>query len=345
MRTDFLDSDYILLKKLAVSDISFLSLDEKIAFERHLDEIAGKGGFSSMVERISGIAKEEIFEIVGRKPSRANFDGGELLRKALLSKRIIENFRISSVFYGDGEFPAMLTKGSGMSDPPYSLFYRGNLGILGKNCVSVVGTRRATPTAKTAAFDFARDASDSGFSVISGLAFGIDIESHRGALASRTPSTAAVLPGGIDTIVPSAHSRYAAKILEGGGLLMSECLPGTPAEKFRFVQRNRIVAALSPATLVVQAPPGSGSMITAGLCLDYNRELFFHSVAFDEMSMRLDVATARELFSKARGSERAKISVRAKIDNTPAALVDSGARVAASFQEYRNLMYGPSSCV
>jgi len=333
------DADFNLLKKISISDIHFLSLGEKLSFEKYLDGIRDKSGFDALFKKLSEISRDEISEIVGRRILRAAWNGESNLKKAVVSKKIIDSFMIKSVFYGDSGFPAMLSSSAGMSDPPYSIFYRGSLDCLSRQCVSVVGTRRANPSALKAAFDFARDACDDGSAVVSGLAFGIDIESHKGALASSKAATVAVLPGGIDTIVPSSHSKYAAKIIESGGAVMSEYIPGTPAEKFRFVQRNRIVAALSPATVVVQAPAGSGSMITAGLALGYNRDVFVHSAAFSGQSARLDELVQKQLLMDVRRGLKTKESVAGKIDNSPMAFVASGAKIISSYNEYKENLY------
>ncbi|MBR4629204.1 MAG: DNA-protecting protein DprA [Treponema sp.] len=337
------DADFNLLKKISVSNIHFLSLNEKINFERYLDSVADRGGYDALFEKIRTISKDEIFEIAGRKSTRAVWDGDENLKKARLAKKIIDSFGIKAVFYGESNFPTMLSKSTEVTDPPYSLFYRGNLDVLKRHCVSVVGTRRATFDALKAASDFSKSACDDGACVISGLAFGIDIESHKGAMSSSNPATVAVLPGGIDVIVPKSHAKYAAKILSTGGLLMSEYIPGTPAEKFRFVQRNRIVAALSPATVVIQAPAGSGSMITAGLALGYNREVFFHSANFSGQSAKLCEAVANQLLNDVRCGLKTKESVACKIDNSPLSFVSSGAKVISSYAEYKSNLYGENS--
>ena len=168
------------------------------------------------------------------------------------------------------------------------MFYRGNFSVLQEKCVSVVGTRRLTADGMNAAKAFAYDAALHGQTVVSGLAFGADACSHAGAVAAafdemekngvfceRCGKTAAVLPCGIDCVVTNANKRIARQILQTGGCLLSEYPPGVCAEKWRFVQRNRIIAGLSPATVIVQAPAGSGALITADFALDFGRMLFF----------------------------------------------------------------------
>ena len=345
-KTEKTQASYIieLLARLAVADASFLTTREKIIFLKELrsGEIFSEPAFSGREENLensenletssAALSFEEKFRTltldsisfcVKRTFSRVKWTSLESLRRVKLAQKIMNAQNIKSTCILDADFPAMLRE---MKDPPFLLFYRGNLEILNRNCVSVVGTRRASPSALRAASDFSKSACDAGFCVVSGLAFGIDAASHKGALLSQNPATCAVLPAGIDTITPRTHTRLAAKILEKGGLLLSEYLPGTPAAQFRYVQRNRIVAALSPATLVVQAPAGSGAMITAGLALDYNREVLFHSECFSKETIELNQNSVLQW---------------KKMNDTPRHFVDDGAAVIANFEEFKEVLnYG-----
>ena len=108
---------------------------------------------------------------------------------------------------------------------------------------------------------------------------------------------------------------------------MSEYLPGTPSVQFRYIQRNRIVASLSPATVVIQAPMGSGAMITAGLALDYNREVFFHRECFSSEALAIN--------------QFSELQYTKKNTNTPQSFVDDGAAVIANFEEFKEVLnYG-----
>lgn len=333
------DGEFGFLANLFVSGMFFLTLKEKLDFRRRALAIADESGTDRAVSWLSSLSSQSVGSDIGRK-IRSKWSGGECLKNAERAGNIIGSFGIRSVFYGDEGFPAMMSRTQAeVKDPPFSLFYRGKLDVLGHACVSVVGTRRATAGGRRAAFDFARDACDDGLTVVSGLAFGIDIESHKGALSSVTPHTAAILPGGIDTIVPSSHARYAARILESGGLVASEYLPGIPAEKFRFVERNRIIASLSPATVVIQATAGSGAMITASMALDYNRYVFFHSENFAPQALSLDGAVRNALLRDAKSGARSASSVASKMENSPSAFVESGAVVISSYKEYKNHLY------
>ena len=146
--------------------------------------------------------------------------------------------------------------------------------------------------------------------------------------------TCAVLPCGIDTIVPYANRKLAENILRSGGVIVSEYVPGVPAERWRFVQRNRIIAALSPATVVVQAPSGSGSLITADFALECGRDVLFHKAAFSENAAVVRNFTESELqarFALGKAS-------RTKLENTPEKYLEAGAPVIENYQDFCKCM-------
>ncbi len=146
--------------------------------------------------------------------------------------------------------------------------------------------------------------------------------------------TCAVLPCGIDTIVPYANRKLAENILRSGGAIVSEYVPGIPAERWRFVQRNRIIAALSPATLVVQAPCGSGSLITADFALECGRDVLFHKAAFSENACSVRSLVESELQAKfAMGK-----AGRKKLENTPEKYLEAGAPVIENYQDFCKCM-------
>ncbi|WP_295797222.1 DNA-processing protein DprA [uncultured Treponema sp.] len=253
---------------IAISSITFLSAKEKILLKKNIDSM----------DNLALLSIEELSTIIGRSLGRAVWNGNVCRAFAEKSFSLAESKGVNSVFYYEAEFPAMLRT---IPDPPYAFFYRGTLEALKKPCVSVVGTRRVCEKTARAAFGFAKEAAFSAQTVISGLANGIDSFAHKGALASGIlQSTAAILPCGIDTVVPYGNRSLAQQIVKDGGFIASEYVPGIPAEPWRFVQRNRLVAALSSCTVVVHAPAGSGALITADFALDYNRDVVFHSAGF-----------------------------------------------------------------
>ncbi len=161
-----------------------------------------------------------------------------------------------------------------MHSPPQRLFIRGNGAALrNAPCLAVVGTRRASPYGLHMAWSLARELSEAGVLVVSGLALGIDAAAHQGALRGGG-KTAAVLGHGLDQIYPRENSALAQNILNKGGALISEYPSGAGIQKHHFPQRNRIVAALCLGVVVIEAPMKSGALITARLALSQNREVF-----------------------------------------------------------------------
>lgn len=157
--------------------------------------------------------------------------------------------------------------------PPKRLFVRGRLAsVLG---VAIVGTRRMSAYGRTCVELLAPEIVRLGLPVVSGLALGIDGVAHEAALAARGTTTA-VIGSGIDdaSIYPRTHLALAGRILAGGGAVASEYTPGTPSMPYHFPARNRLIAALSRAVLVIEAPKKSGAMITARLALEMGRDVW-----------------------------------------------------------------------
>lgn len=172
----------------------------------------------------------------------------------------------------DAEYPGFLRR---MSDPPIALYVRGNwLQTDSDRSVAIVGTRQASPYGMTTARKFARELADAGCTIISGLARGIDTAAHWGALDAGG-RTLAVLGFGMAELYPSENAELADKICAGHGALVSEFPMYMRPSRTTFPQRNRIVAAWSRATLVVEAPQRSGSLHTAGMAAaDYGHHVF-----------------------------------------------------------------------
>jgi DNA processing protein len=168
------------------------------------------------------------------------------------------------------EYPALLRD---IPDPPPLLYLQGNAQLLHDPQLAMVGTRHPGPHGAATARQFARSFAESGLVVTSGMALGIDGACHQGALDAGG-QTIAVWGTGLDNCYPKRHSALASAIVEGGGLLVSEQPPDAPAHAGQFPKRNRIISGLSLGTLVVEASLNSGSLITARLALEQNREVF-----------------------------------------------------------------------
>ena len=174
-------------------------------------------------------------------------------------------------FLTRAELPPLL---AAIHDPPPGLFLRGGADpeLLARRAVSVVGARACSGYGATVARSLGRDLAAAGLVVVSGLARGIDAEAHRGALEAGG-ATVAVLGCGIDRDYPAAHAELARRIAQTG-LIVSEYAPGVEPAPWRFPARNRIVAGLATATVVVEARERSGALITADLALEEGREVF-----------------------------------------------------------------------
>jgi DNA processing protein len=168
-------------------------------------------------------------------------------------------------------FPPLLRA---IHDPPPGLFVRGqsDVELLSRPAIAIVGARACSGYGASVARTLARDVANAGLVVISGLARGVDAEAHRGALDAGG-TTVAVLGCGIDRDYPAAHAELARRIAETG-LVVSEYAPGVEPAPWRFPARNRIVAGVAAATVVVEARERSGALITADLALEEGREVF-----------------------------------------------------------------------
>lgn len=170
------------------------------------------------------------------------------------------------------DYPEILKEISGA---PKQLYIRGKLPDNHIMNFAIVGTRAASEYGKTLAFKIARELAELGFNIVSGLALGIDTESHLGALEGGG-KTIAVVGSAIDnnSIYPASNLKLVRRIVASGGAVISEYAPGTKSEMWFFPARNRIISGLSRGVLVVEAPEKSGALITARLALEQNRDVF-----------------------------------------------------------------------
>ncbi len=179
---------------------------------------------------------------------------------------------IEKILLGDKKYPMMLTQ---IADPPKQLYCRGNLDLLNSECIGVVGTRKLTPYGKESAQYITRGLATAGFTIVSGLAMGIDAVAHQATL-DIGGKTIAVLGGGVGDrkIGPRINLFLARNILENNGLLISEYSDNEEIYALNFAMRNRIISGLSKGVVIVEADINSGSLITAKCALDQNRDVF-----------------------------------------------------------------------
>jgi len=176
---------------------------------------------------------------------------------------------IHTISINDKNYPSILKE---ITDPPERLYVQGNLDLLREPSLAIVGMRRCSKLGENLAFEWARDLSRQGLTIISGLAFGIDAAAHRGAIEG-SGKTIAVIPSCLPEITPRSHRKLANEILASGGLLLSELDVPRPPLKHEFLVRNRLVSGLSRGVLVVEAAHRSGALNTANHALDQNRDI------------------------------------------------------------------------
>jgi len=327
--TSYAESDYWLLT-LSLAQITFLSFEEKNFLLNNLDS-SNKLALSSI---------KDIEMLVSRPlKNKDKWDGQENLRRAKIAAKFCDQLNIKVLLNSDSLFPELLLQ---IGDPPFVLFCRGDVSLLNRESISVVGTRNISPVGKKATLEFSSEAAQSGVNVVSGLANGTDGYAHQGAVTAWFDfseqgksvdvlgKTIAVLPSSIDTILPGSHKRLAQQILQTGGCIVSEYGPGTEMATWHYVGRNRIIAGLSKATVVMEAPPGSGALITADFALDYDREVVFHKCCFGEQAKQISSVTANNLET---GFASGKVS-KYKIENRPQKFLEAGAVVVENYKDF-----------
>lgn len=178
---------------------------------------------------------------------------------------------IRPYFYLDDNYPNRL---KACSDAPIILYYRGQANLNETRIIAVVGTRNASNYGKEACDEMIKGFSERSYRllVVSGLAYGIDVQAHKSCLKYNVP-TVGVLAHGLDTVYPSLHAPIAHKMLESGGLL-SDFPSETRIDRQNFLRRNRIIAGLADATIVVESAEKGGALVTADIANSYNRDVF-----------------------------------------------------------------------
>ncbi|MCL2675594.1 MAG: DNA-processing protein DprA [Firmicutes bacterium] len=238
--------------------------------------LAGVGA-RKLTVALSVFSPEKIYFEIGRDKALGEFFGKytEVLVKSkspdFLDEKLGELYKydIKLLTLASEKYPHRLKEAEVC--PPVVLYYRGDLPCLDKPCVAVVGTRAVSSYGKDAAKKFAFDFAASGVTVVSGLATGADSYAHEAAAEIGT--TAAVLGGG-HKFIPAYSQNLAEKLLEKGGIIISEYPPDFCPTKYTFPERNRIVSGLSMAVVVIEAGEKSGALITAGYALEQGREVY-----------------------------------------------------------------------
>jgi len=183
--------------------------------------------------------------------------------------KYLERNRIRALFYTHADYPGRLRH---CYDPPILLYYRGNSDLNSPRVIGIIGTRHYTPYGRMLTETLIRALQPHNPLIVSGLAYGIDAIAHHTALSCGL-ATLGVLAHGLDTVYPSSHRSLAARMVENGGVL-TEFRAGVKPDKFNFPSRNRIVAGMCDALVVIETGEKGGSIITAELANSYNRDVF-----------------------------------------------------------------------
>ena len=222
-------------------------------------------------EAVFNATRAELEGVRLRAETIESIRSRDLLETAAQEIERVRQLNADVLLLDDGTYPSLLRE---IFDPPITLYVKGAWETcLDAPCVAVVGSRRCSTYGQNAALMLARDLASRGLTIISGLARGIDAAAHRGALEAGG-RTVAVMGTGLDQIYPRDHRKLAEEILAAGGAIVSEFPLATPPAPQNFPYRNRVISGLSLGVLLVEAAENSGSLITARMAMEQNREVW-----------------------------------------------------------------------
>ncbi len=255
-------------------------MNDQLQYQIALTEIPGVGDVlaKSLVSYCGGV--KEVFEAsrkqllkipgVGKHLANEILYPGAALDRAEEEMKFIEAEQLQVLFFLDKKYPQRLKH---CSDAPTILYYRGNANLNQARIINVIGTRNATRYGKDICKDICEQLAPYELTIVSGLAHGIDAAIHKACLENDIP-TIAVLGHGLDMIYPAQHSSLANKIVQQGGGLLTEFKSQTVADRQNFPKRNRIVAGMTDATIVVETATEGGSITTVQCAKTYHRDIF-----------------------------------------------------------------------
>ena len=252
-----------IINTIALSRISYYSSEGLLNLYRTL------GSATNVVEHRHHI--RDVLPDASDRLVAALENMDDMISRAETELEFDMNHGIVPLCFNDRNYPKRLAE---CADAPLVLYYKGNADLNQRRIISIVGTRRCTQYGRDMTARLIKRMREllPKTLIVSGLAYGIDIEAHRNALACDF-ETVGVLAHGLDTIYPNAHRDTAIKMIENGGLL-SEFITMTNADKRNFVQRNRIVAGMCDACVIVESAAKGGGLITTTMARDYNRDGF-----------------------------------------------------------------------
>jgi len=218
----------------------------------------------------AALSLRDLEAMICRRIEGSRFSAPALLAEAERDAELLDRLGSWLLVIDDPRYPPLLREAY---RPPFALYCRGRPLPPFPASVAVVGTRMPTGRGLEAAHELGAGLAQAGIPVISGLARGIDSAAHRGALAAGG-FTCAILACGADAVYPPSNKGLAAELLEAGGLLATEYPPGSEMHKYRFPDRNRVIAGIARSCVVVEAPAGSGALITSDHALQEGRDVW-----------------------------------------------------------------------
>jgi len=198
-----------------------------------------------------------------------NLKNQKVFKKAEAELRFITQNKIDTAFFKDDNYPEKLKH---CIDGPVLLFTSGSINLKNRKIISIVGTRQITPQGAEFCKKLIADLGPLDPIIVSGFAYGVDIVAHQAAIENNL-QTIGVVAHGLNQVYPSGHKKYVAKMKENGGFI-TEFWSSSKPDKENFVRRNRVVAGMSEATIVIESADKGGSLITANMANDYNRDVF-----------------------------------------------------------------------
>ena len=206
---------------------------------------------------------------IGTKWAQSILNSKNVLNRAEEEIKFIEKYKITPIFFTDEKYPTRLKY---CSDSPVLMYYKGTANLNHEKIIAVVGTRKPSEYGKEKTQEFVAELKDTGAIIISGLAYGVDVLAHKTAL-DNCLNTVGVVAHGLDRIYPQLHDKVAKRMIGQGGIL-TDFMSGTNPDAVNFPKRNRIVAGLCDALVVVESKRGGGSLITATIANSYNKDVF-----------------------------------------------------------------------
>ncbi|MDA3880238.1 MAG: DNA-processing protein DprA [Prolixibacteraceae bacterium] len=231
--------------------------------------------YMGSLEAVFESPKKEFKNIQGVGSALVNIvveNRDEVLRKAESEIKFIEKHRLKTYFYLDSDYPRRLAQ---CVDSPVIMYMIGDVNLDSSRIISVVGTRKATEYGRERTMELISGLAAQGVNalVVSGLAFGIDVNAHKAAIKSGLP-TLGVVGHGLDKMYPAEHAKIAREIIHENGGLLSDFPSNHRIDPGNFLRRNRIIAGLSDCTIVIESAAKGGALVTADIANSYNRDVF-----------------------------------------------------------------------